>query len=70
VAPPHELLWHEPMREAERILMVDFASIDACTKGVAHSTSHEGAGPRLQLPNLRTPHLHLPMMGWTGCTVS
>jgi hypothetical protein len=44
-APSHESPWHEPLLEAERTLIVDFASTHARAKGVASSTSHEGGQP-------------------------
>jgi hypothetical protein len=44
IAPSHESPWHEPLLEAERTLIVDFASTHARAKGVASSTSHEGGG--------------------------
>jgi hypothetical protein len=41
-AEPHVSPWHEPTLEAERILMVDFASNQARAKKVAPSASREG----------------------------
>jgi hypothetical protein len=42
VAQPRMSPRHEPALEAERILMVDFASTQARAKEVAPSTSREG----------------------------
>jgi hypothetical protein len=41
-----QLPWHETAFEVERILMVDFASIDAQANEVAPSASHEGGPDR------------------------
>jgi hypothetical protein len=42
VVQPHVPLWREPTLEAERILMVDFASTQAHGDQVAPPASHEG----------------------------
>jgi hypothetical protein len=63
---------HESTLEAERILMMDFASTQAWAKEVAPPASHEGGGGRWRplWPSPCALHLCSPPTGWTRCTAN
>jgi hypothetical protein len=55
---PHEPLWHEPVLEAERIIMVDFTATQAWAKVAAPSDNHKGSRPKAAMakpPNASPP---------------
>jgi hypothetical protein len=43
ILPQQAVLWHEPPLREERILMMDYAHVQAWGKGEALPTSHEGS---------------------------